>query len=91
MLNRRAFVFSLFCAPAIIRPGLIMPIKPIVTVARYPGEIDLKAGRDLAYWIERLRPELTMLDTEIDPRNPNFARKLTEITHDNYRRFRTPT
>lgn len=32
MITRRAALIGLFCAPAIIRPGVLMPIKPVALV-----------------------------------------------------------
>jgi hypothetical protein len=33
-MNRRAFIAGLFVAPAIIRPGLLMPVKPFIISVR---------------------------------------------------------
>jgi hypothetical protein len=56
-MNRRGFLFglgALFIAPAIIRPGILMPIKVIeLPPPRYPGEIYLPT-RDLKFWVEEL-------------------------------------
>ena len=60
MIDRRRFLLgltSLVAAPAVITtPGLLMPVRKIIILpdALYPGEINLEAGRDLAYWVERL-------------------------------------
>jgi hypothetical protein len=54
-MNRRRFLFglgALIAAPAIIRPGILMPIKVIdLPPARYPGELFLPY-RDLRFWVE---------------------------------------
>lgn len=59
MIDRRKFlhgVLSLFAGPAIVRSGLIMPIRQVIlppTAALYFGELNLDEGRDIAYWLAR--------------------------------------
>lgn len=59
MVDRRKFlhgVLSLFAGPAILRSGIIMPIKQVIlppTAALYFGELNLDEGRDIAYWLAR--------------------------------------
>lgn len=63
MIDRRRFLFfggaALVCAPAIVRPDILMPIRRVIIPARYPGEIDLLNERDIAYWVVKLGDELT--------------------------------
>ena len=35
-LSRRSFLAGLFCAPAIIRPGLLMPVNPALAIGPGP-------------------------------------------------------
>jgi hypothetical protein len=69
MLHRRAFITGLIAAPAIVRPGLLMPIRPIyrddewidelrVTkgVVRYVDDFDFGSSDfTIEFWFRRLR------------------------------------
>lgn len=56
MIDRRKFIFgvlSLFAGPAIVRAANIMPVKTVLWTPPplYFGELNLAAGRDIAYWL----------------------------------------
>ena len=68
-MNRRSFLFglgALIAAPAIVRPGIIMPIKVIkLPPPRYPGEL-LLPERDLKIWVEELDIGFEYNEMDID-------------------------
>ena len=69
MINRRGFLFglgALIAAPAIVRPGILMPIKVIeLPPPLYPGEL-LLPERDLKFWIEELDIGFEYDEVDID-------------------------
>lgn len=60
MIGRRAFIAGLFVAPAIIRPGLLMPIRPL-PIIRVPTRWKI-VGRMAYDTIVIGHPAITMGD-----------------------------
>lgn len=59
MITRRLFSFGLLAAPAIIRPGLLMPIKPS-RVLRYDDE-------GLKYFREKIMKDIDLvMDAQLE-------------------------